>query len=393
MANTKSKVTVVKTSDEKSAKQAAKFGRVDSDGTVWLIESNGERVVGQFKVKQPKDALDFYVKRYLDLVDRLTLFETRIKISNVKKGELDKTIENFKKELESPSVIGDIQKLRDRLDKIAGEAEIAKAEIDKNKAVEIQKTIEKRIKIINDAHNIVSGLKDKINWKETSEKFANLLNLWSSEQKNAPRIPKEIEEELWQKFSQSRRIFEDKKREFFQSLNKSSQLAKKAKEKIIEKAKVLSESDKIEDAQEGFRNLIKDWKNAGRARRSVDDKLWEEFKGYMDTFYDKKGSADAALDEEYEKNYEAKMAVLEEAKKHLPVKNPKIARQKFRAYMSRIADLGKVPSSKVKSFREETDKIEKAISDAEKDAWNKSDPRRAEINEQLAELKKKLEAK
>ncbi|MDR2748419.1 MAG: DUF349 domain-containing protein [Bifidobacteriaceae bacterium] len=393
MAKPKSKVTIVKTTDDKAARAAAKFGRADSDGTVWLIEGDSERVVGQFKVKQPKDALEFYVKRYLDLVDRLTLFENRIKVANVKKSEIDQAIEHFRSELENPSVVGNVQKLRDRLDKIEQDAEITKAEIDKNKAVNIQQTIENRIKIVNEAEKMVAKINDKINWKQTTEKFINLLNKWTHEQKTAPRIPKNIEDELWKKFAESRRVFEEKKKDFYQGLNKSSQLAKKAKEKIIEKAKILSETDKLEVGQEGFRNLIKDWKNAGRARRSVDDKLWEEFKGYMDTFYDKKGSADKALDEEYEKNYEAKIAILQEAKKLLPVKDPKIARSKYRAYMSRINDLGKVPSSKVKEFRAQIEEIDNAISDAEKQAWKNSDPRKAEINEKLLELKKKLEAK
>ncbi|MDR3116619.1 MAG: DUF349 domain-containing protein [Bifidobacteriaceae bacterium] len=388
----KSSVTVVKTSDEKLAKAAAKFGRVDSDGTVWLIEEGGkERKVGEYKVKEPKDALNFYVKRYLDIVDRVSLFEARMKVAKLKKSDIDSGLANFHRELENPSVVGDVAALRKRLQKILEQAEIIKLEIDKDKALDVKQTLSKRITIVNEAEKLVNKINDKINWKQTTEKFSELLYQWSNEQKNGPRIPKNIEEDLWKRFSKMRRVFENSRRDFYSSFNKSAEIAKKSKEKIIAKAQELSQSDKWDETQAAFRTLMQDWKAAGRAKRAVDDKLWQEFKGYMDAFYDKKGSADEVLEEEYQKNYEAKLAIIEDMKKLLPVSNPKLAREKYRAFMSRINDLGKVPLAKIKVVRSEIEKIDKAITQAENDAWQESDPRKLEINQKLAELKKKLE--
>ncbi|MDR3128461.1 MAG: DUF349 domain-containing protein [Bifidobacteriaceae bacterium] len=389
----KSPITILKTADKNEAKKAAKFGRVDSDGTVWLIENGKEHKIGEFKVKEPKDALDFYVKRYLNLMDRLSLFETRMKVANLKKSEIDSSLDNFKKELINPAIIGDVEKLRQRLDKIISQAEIIKLEIDKTKAVGIQQAITERIKIINQAEKIVAEINNKVNWKQTSDKFADLLNQWTNNQKNSPKVAKDIDDKLWQKFSENRRVFENAKKEFYATFNKSSQITKHTKEKIITKAKSLSTSEKWNETQEAFRNLIKDWKAAGRTRKNTDDKLWQEFKGYMDQFYDKKNSVDAILEEDYAKNYQAKTAIIQDMKKLLPISDAKKAREKYRAYLSKLSDIGKVPANKIKKIQEEISKIDKAVSQAENEAWQKTDPRKIEINQKLAELKKKLESK
>ena len=41
-----------------------KFGRVDDDGTVWLISSAGERVIGSWQAGEPDAAFATSAKRY-----------------------------------------------------------------------------------------------------------------------------------------------------------------------------------------------------------------------------------------------------------------------------------------------------------------------------------------
>lgn len=113
----------------------------------------------------------------------------------------------------------------------------------------------------------------------------------------------------------------------------------------------------------------------------------------MDQFYDKKNSVDAILEEDYAKNYQAKTAIIQDMKKLLPISDAKKAREKYRAYLSKLSDIGKVPANKIKKIQEEISKIDKAVSQAENEAWQKTDPRKIEINQKLAELKKKLESK
>ena len=56
----------------------AAFGRVDSDGTVYVRTPDGERAVGQVPDVPAEEALAFFVKRYEALELEVSLLERRI---------------------------------------------------------------------------------------------------------------------------------------------------------------------------------------------------------------------------------------------------------------------------------------------------------------------------
>ncbi|HEX8487234.1 MAG TPA: DUF349 domain-containing protein, partial [Propionibacteriaceae bacterium] len=51
------------------------FGRVDSDGTVYVRTTNGERTVGQVPDVPPEEALQFFVRRFEALDLEVSLLE------------------------------------------------------------------------------------------------------------------------------------------------------------------------------------------------------------------------------------------------------------------------------------------------------------------------------
>ena len=54
------------------------FGRVDADGTVYVIQGGSERSVGQIPDSTPEEALAFYVRRFENLAAEVTLLESRV---------------------------------------------------------------------------------------------------------------------------------------------------------------------------------------------------------------------------------------------------------------------------------------------------------------------------
>ena len=65
--------------DQAAASAAAAWGRVDSEGNVWLRSDEGERIVGQYAAGGgTEDALGLYVRRYLDLASQVSLLESRV---------------------------------------------------------------------------------------------------------------------------------------------------------------------------------------------------------------------------------------------------------------------------------------------------------------------------
>src|SRR5581483_3266893 len=50
-----------------------RFGRVDPDGTVWLVTSAGERVIGSWQAGDPEAAFAHFGRRYDDLATEVDL--------------------------------------------------------------------------------------------------------------------------------------------------------------------------------------------------------------------------------------------------------------------------------------------------------------------------------
>src|SRR6185437_15645958 len=54
------------------------FGRVDDDGTVWLICSAGERIIGSWQAGDREAAFAHFGRRFDDLATEVTLMEERL---------------------------------------------------------------------------------------------------------------------------------------------------------------------------------------------------------------------------------------------------------------------------------------------------------------------------
>ena len=59
------------------------FGRVESDGTVYLTAPDGEVKVGQYAAGTPEEGLAFFARKYDDLVVEIDLVTTRLAIKEV----------------------------------------------------------------------------------------------------------------------------------------------------------------------------------------------------------------------------------------------------------------------------------------------------------------------
>ena len=55
-----------------------RFGRVDPDGTVWLITGSGERVIGSWQAGDTEAAFEHFGRRFDDLHTEVALMEHRL---------------------------------------------------------------------------------------------------------------------------------------------------------------------------------------------------------------------------------------------------------------------------------------------------------------------------
>jgi hypothetical protein len=105
-----------------------RFGRVDDDGTVWLISSSGERVIGSWQAGDAEAAFAHFGRRFDDLATEITLMESRLESGTGDARKIKAAAATLAETLPTASVLGDIDALAARLAKIAEHAETAAAE-------------------------------------------------------------------------------------------------------------------------------------------------------------------------------------------------------------------------------------------------------------------------
>lgn len=112
-----------------------------------------------------------------------------------------------------------------------------------------------------------------------------------------------------------------------------------------------------------FRDLLTEWKAAGRAAKDVDDALWQRFKGAQDKFFSARNAATAERDAEFRANAEAKEALLAEAEK-LDTSDREAARAALRVIVDKWDAIGKVPRERCAELERRLRVVEKKVRDA-----------------------------
>ena len=96
------------------------FGRVDDDGTVWLISSAGERIVGSWQAGDREAAFAHFGRRFDDLSTEVTLMEERLAAGTGDARKIKANAAALAETLPTASVLGDIDALAGRLSDPAG---------------------------------------------------------------------------------------------------------------------------------------------------------------------------------------------------------------------------------------------------------------------------------
>ena len=128
----------------------------------------------------------------------------------------------------------------------------------------------------------VEALKESSDWKQTAEAIKQIQADW----KDIGHVPKDKEKETYERFRASCDFFFDRRKEDFQERDKLHAVHAEEKQLICQKATKIVDMDWTEGSQ--FAKELRDqWKKVGSARRSDEDKLWQEFNGCINSFYDK----------------------------------------------------------------------------------------------------------
>ena len=346
----------------------SKFGRVDEDGNVFLTRGGQERQIGSWQAGTPEEGLAHYGQRYDDLVTEVELIETRLRAHPEDADSLRKSAEALKASLTDAAVIGDIDAVEARLDKAIDASDTAREKAKEQKAQRREQAIARKEALAAEAEDLAENSTE---WKAAGDRIRAILEEW----RGIRGIDRATDDELWKRYSRARDSFNRRRGSHFAELDRNRAQARKIKEELVERAEALKDSTDWGHTARAYRDLMTEWKAAGRAPREVDDKLWERFRAAQDHFFEARNAINAERDRKFEANAEAKDALIAEYDSLIdPAKGLGAAKAKLRELQDKWDEIGFVPRGRVREFEDKIGSIEKRVSEAEDSRWRKTDP-------------------
>jgi hypothetical protein len=343
------------------------WGRVAEDGTVFVRTADGERQVGSWQAGSPDEALAFFTRKFEMLETEVSLLEQRLASTDLSPVQAKATIGRLIAAVTDAHAIGDLAGLLERLEALNGVTAKRKEEHRAAREAARSEALEVKERIVAEAERIAA---EATHWKISGERMRQLLEEW----KAAPRGDRTAETALWKRLSAARNAFTKRRKAYFASLEDEREGIRGRKEELAAAAEALADSTDWAATAAAYRELMREWKQAGRADRATEDELWGRFKGAQDTFFQARAAVLTARDSELQQNAIAKEQLLAEAEKLLPVTDARSARAALRGIQERWERAGQVPRDAVDRLEGGLRKIEETLRKAEDSHWRKSNP-------------------
>jgi len=369
-----------------SLAEAAKWGRAEGDGHVFLTLDGEEIPVGQYPGVSADEALGYFARKFDDIIAQVVLLEHRVE-SKAPATDMQKTVTHLREQLAERNMVGDIRAAEARLDALSAQIEeLEKSEKAAHEAVRANE-LAAREAIVAEAETIAGQDPAQIQWKTSSARMNELFETWKAAQKSGVRLGRSNEDALWKRFRSARTVFDRHRRAYFSQLDSNNSAAKSAKEALIAEAEALSTSTDWGFAAGEYRRLMDQWKTTPRASRKDDDALWGRFRAAQDVFFSNRQAANEQIDQEYTANLAVKEQLVAEAQALLPINDLNAAKKALQSIRDRWEDAGKVPRADMGRIEAGLRKVEDAVREAEEEKWRRSNPEtKARTNSALSQL-------
>jgi hypothetical protein len=363
----------------------ASFGRVDSDGTVYVRTAEGERSVGQVPDVPAADALAFFTRRYASLELEVSLLQTRIAGGALSPDDALASVRTVRDAVTNAHAVGDLDGLLRQLDELLPVIAAQRAARRAERTRQNEETRAAKEQFVLEAERLAAGN----DWRGGVNRFRALLEAW----KTLPRLDRTTDDELWHRFSSARTAYTRRRKAQFARENEAREAAKVTKEALAAEAEALATSTDWGPTTGAYRDLMARWKAAGPAPRGVEEGLWKRFRGAQDTFFSAKQAALSAQDSEFRANAQAKEALLVQAEALLPVRDAAAAKAAYRDILRRWSAIGKVPRDSIRTLDTRLRAVETAINEAESERWRRTNPEtRARAEDTAAKLEAQIAA-
>lgn len=212
---------------------------------------------------------------------------------------------------------------------------------------ELDKAYVKNLEI---KHNIISKIEavteDSNNAHSSWQKKIKSVEALRQEFFNAGKVPIKVNEATWAKFKDAVRKFNRDKNAFYKTLKKDQYDNLQKKLELIKIAEANKESTDYETVTPLMKKIQNDWKQIGHVPRKESDKIWKQFKGACNHYFDKFHEQKNEENKEELETYKKKNELIESLKKLKFVKDTAKNLEKIKAQTEAWRALGPVPHNK-----------------------------------------------
>src|ERR1700691_2901869 len=241
--------------------------RVADDGAVYVRTAEGERVVGSWQAGSPDEALAFFQRKFASLETEISLLEQRIATTDLSPAHAQASIKRLLGAVAEAHAVGDLDGLHTRLEAMTGLVDHRREEHKAAREQARSQALETKEHIVAEAERIAA---EATHWKISGARVRPLLQ----EGKYAARRAQETETALWKRLSAARNAFTKRRKAYFAGLEDEREGARARKEKLVAEDDALDTFTDWGPTATAYRELMRSWKDAGRADRTAEEELW-----------------------------------------------------------------------------------------------------------------------
>ncbi len=185
--------------------------------------------------------------------------------------------------------------------------------------------------------------KEKVNshalWLSQIEKVEALRNQFFA----AGKVPSEVTDQTWTEFKNAVRSFNVLKNSFYKDIKKDQNDNLSKKQALVAKAIELKDNTNFAATTPQFKQIQEEWKTIGHVPRKFSDKLWTEFRGACNEYFEKLKEQKSEANAEEIESFDKKKEYLETIKSFELIGEHKADLDAIKAHIETWKSFGKVP--------------------------------------------------
>jgi len=213
-----------------------RFGRVDPDGTVWLVTSSGERTIGSWQAGDTEAAYEHFGRRFDDLHTEVILLEQRLASGSGDARKIRSAASTLAEGLPTAHVLGDVDSLATRLQAIVEHADSATQEEKARREEARAEQTARKEALAAEAEELAST---SVQWKSAGDRMRAILDEW----KTITGVDRKTDDALWKRYSAARETFNRRRGSHFAELDRDRVGVKQAKESLCVRAEDAGDRD------------------------------------------------------------------------------------------------------------------------------------------------------